>query len=210
MRTLLAAIAAVAIMGCGSHPQQRMANSVISATPSPTPAVRHTVHPRVAVATPARITTTPRSSPLPTAPPAVVRTPSATASLRPTTTPAATAAPTQTPSPTPVPTATSPDAIPELPSDAAPQIVAMHIDRTTVRGGDTVSGSVITSSNVASVEARIGYYSIPVPKVGEGRFALNYIVPHLPFFMHRTYTMSVIARNAAGVAVVRTIPIRVR
>ena len=88
--------------------------------------------------------------------------------------------------------------------------MALHIDRTTVRAGDTVSGWIVTSSNVASVEARIGYYSIPVPKMSIGHFALSYVVPYLPFFLHHTYDMMVIARNAAGVEVVRTVPIRIR
>jgi hypothetical protein len=209
MRTLLAAIAAIAIIGCARHVPQRQANPVVTATASSTPVVRRTPA-RLAVATPTPIPPKPRSSLPPTTPPTVVPTRSAAVSYRPTPTPAPTAAPTQTASPTPVPTVPSPDAILQLPPDAAPEITAMHIDRTTLRGGETVSGSVITSSNVASVEARIGYYSIPVPKVSIGRFALNYVVPYLPFFMHRTYTMEVIARNAAGVAVVRTIPIRIR
>jgi len=122
-------------------------------------------------------------------------------------TPAAAAPATATPA---VTTSSPAPAVPQLPPDAAPQIVALYIDRTTVRGGDTVNGSIVTSSNVASVEARIGYFSIPVPKTGEGRFAVRYTVPHLPFFLHRTYSMAVIARNAAGVAAVRNVAIRLR
>jgi hypothetical protein len=214
MRTLLAAIAAVAIMGCASQTQQRRADPVVTATASPTPVARRTPA-RLSVATPSPSPSPvrPRSAPpLLTSRSMAVQTPSAAASSRSAKTPTSvpTAAPIQTASPTPVPSAPTPDAILELPPDAAPQILAMHIDHTTVHGGDTVSGSVVTSSNVASVEARIGFYSIPVPKISIGRFAVNYVVPYLPFFLHRRYTMQVIARNAAGVAVVRTIPIRVR
>lgn len=214
MRTLLTAIAATAILGCASHAPQHPTSPVVTATVSPTPVVRR-AHARIAVATPSPTPVRLRSSlppaaPTPTAPPLVVAMRSPAASARPTITAEPTELPTQTPSPAPVPTVAVLDGILQLPPDAAPQITAMHIDRTTVRGGDTVSGSVVTSSNVASVEARIGYYSIPVPKIAIGHFEINYVVPYLPFFLHRTYTMQVIARNAAGVAVVRTIPIKVR
>ena len=93
--------------------------------------------------------------------------------------------------------------------DAPPRIVDVRLSNQTVRSGDTISGTVETSSNVASVEARIATFAIPVPKVGVGRFALRYIVPQVPFFLHGNYQMKVIARNSAGEEVARTIPITV-
>jgi hypothetical protein len=86
----------------------------------------------------------------------------------------------------------------------------MKIDKTVVSSGDTVSGTVETSLNVASVEARIANYSISVPKVAPGRFALSYEVPWIPFFFKRTYDMVVIARNTQGDATSRTVPITIR
>ena len=110
--------------------------------------------------------------------------------------------PTATPTPTPVP-------VVRLAPNAAPRIVAVHLSKETVHAGDTVSGTVETTSNVASVEARIATFSISVPKVGVGRFALNYVVPNVPFFWHGTYPMTLIARNTAGDAVRRVIHITV-
>ena len=78
-----------------------------------------------------------------------------------------------------------------------------------MHGGDTISGTVETSSNVASVEAKIATFTISVPKVRIGVFALNYVVPNLPFFFHGTYPMTVIARNTAGDAAQRVIQITV-
>ncbi len=49
-----------------------------------------------------------------------------------------------------------------------------------------------------------------VPKVSLGRFALSYVVPWVPFFWHGRYPMTLIARNAAGAAVERVIPITVK
>ncbi|MGB6986062.1 MAG: hypothetical protein WBD74_08850, partial [Candidatus Aquilonibacter sp.] len=60
------------------------------------------------------------------------------------------------------------------------------------------------------VEAKIATFSIGVPKVATGRFALNYVVPNVPFFFHGTYPMTVIARNTAGQSVERVIPITVQ
>jgi len=125
--------------------------------------------------------------------------PARTPELRVTATPAS--------SPTPSPT---PERVIRAAPNAAPQIEAVHLNSRTVHGGDTVSGTVVTSSNVASVEARIATFSIVVPKVGVGRFEINYVVPDVPFFFHGTYPMRLIARNTAGRAVERVIPITVK
>ncbi len=100
-------------------------------------------------------------------------------------------------------------AVPTASPNAPPRIVAVHITNQTVRSGDTISGTVETTSNVASVEARIATFSISVPKVGVGRFALSYVVPNVPFFLHGTYPMTLVARNTAGEAVERVVSITV-
>jgi hypothetical protein len=86
----------------------------------------------------------------------------------------------------------------------------VQVSETEVQPGDNVSGSVVTSSNVASVEARIGGYAVTLQKVGVGRFALTYKVGELPWFVRGNFTMQVIARNARGASVVRDIPLKVR
>lgn len=100
--------------------------------------------------------------------------------------------------------------VPRLPPDAAPQILAVAVSETTVQPGDTVSGRVVTTSNVASVQARIGGYAMTLEKTGVGRFALTYKVAPLPWFIRGTFTMRVIAKNTRGDAVERTIPLTVR
>ncbi len=87
----------------------------------------------------------------------------------------------------------------------------MRISNTTVTGGETVDGSVVASSNVASVEVRVAGYSRVMEKTGEGHFTIAISVPHLPFFLrNRTYTLYVIARNTRGDAVTDSLPITVR
>jgi hypothetical protein len=94
--------------------------------------------------------------------------------------------------------------------DAPPRILAMAMSTPVAHPGEVVSGTVETSSNVASVEARIAGYSSSMRKVGVGRFSLSYRVPNLPFFLHRTYTIEVIARNTRGDAVRTSVPITIR
>ena len=104
----------------------------------------------------------------------------------------------------------APRKVVRLPPDAAPRILGVTVSETTVQPGDRVSGRVLTTSNVASVEARVAGYSANFQKVGVGKFHLDYRVPHLPFFLHRTYTIEVIARNGRGDAATSSVPIVIR
>ncbi|MGB8151941.1 MAG: hypothetical protein WCE97_12195 [Candidatus Cybelea sp.] len=113
-------------------------------------------------------------------------------------------APSQTPWPAPTPT------IAILPPDAAPQILWWHLSSATPQAGDTLSVIVLTSSNVASVEVRVGGYSFNLPKTDVGRFEGAYAVPQLPFFMNHTLVLQIIARNTAGVPVENSVEIQVR
>jgi hypothetical protein len=100
--------------------------------------------------------------------------------------------------------------VPMLAPDAQPEIVALQLPSTTLFGGETVHGSVIASSNVASVQIKIASFSQVMNKVAPGRFEMSVLVPHTPFFLHRTYTLQVIARNARGDAVTESLPVSVR
>jgi hypothetical protein len=107
------------------------------------------------------------------------------------------------------PAAATPGVIRE-PPNSPPRIIALSLSTPVAHGGDVVSGFVETSSNVASVEARIGGYSSSMRKIGVGKFVLTYRVPNLPFFLHRTYNIEVIARNTRGDAVSSAVPITIR
>jgi hypothetical protein len=118
--------------------------------------------------------------------------------------PSASGAPSQVPSPAPTPT------IAILPPDAAPQILWWHLSSATPQAGDTLSVVVLTSSNVASVELRIGGYAFNLPKTDVGHFEGAYAVPQLPFFMSHTLVMQIIARNTAGAAATSNAQIEIR
>ncbi len=93
---------------------------------------------------------------------------------------------------------------------APPRILAMRFSSPQARRGETWSGTIITSTNVASVEVRTNLFSIDGPRraYGDFRFALRvYDVP--PIFI-RAYRLRVIARNAAGESVEEDLPFRIR
>ncbi len=187
---------ALALAACAPTTSSDSGNSASQASPPAAPSVAPVPAGMARTTSPAVVS--PSAKPTPVRTPKEAPTPSP---VRPTPTP------TQAAGPTP---AAAPSATALLPPNAAPEILGISIDKRVVHAGDTVSGSVETSSNVASVEARIAGFSISVPKVAEGKFALAYTVPSLPFFLHKTYTMEVIARNTAGAATSRTVPITVR
>jgi hypothetical protein len=110
------------------------------------------------------------------------------------------------PSPTPLATPT----ILSLPPDAPPQILWVHLSSATPRAGDTVLVIVLASSNVASVELRIGGFGQGMTKTDVGHFETSSQVPHLPFFMSHNLTLQIIARNTAGAAIERDLPLQVR
>jgi hypothetical protein len=97
-----------------------------------------------------------------------------------------------------------------LPPDAAPQILWVQVSSTTPRAGDVLSGVVLTSSNVASVEIRVGTFSVNMAKTDVGRFEASYRVPSVPFFVSHDFMMRIIARNTGGSATETSIPLTIR
>ncbi|HVN70237.1 MAG TPA: hypothetical protein VMU38_11385 [Candidatus Binatia bacterium] len=128
--------------------------------------------------------------------------------------PVAAAAPSPSPSPSAKQLAAmlppEPKGVERLPPQAPPQIIEIAVSQTDVSPGDRVFGRVVTSSNVASVQARIGSYSVSLVKVGVGRFELTYTVGPLPWFVRGNFSMQVIARNTRGDTVTRSVPLTVR
>jgi len=66
-------------------------------------------------------------------------------------------------------------------SDTDPvRIVSYVLSSTMIHPGDDITGDVVTSSNVASVTASVGSFSVAVPKVAQGRFHLQMKMPSVP------------------------------
>ena len=92
----------------------------------------------------------------------------------------------------------------------AVRILALHLSEKIVRAGDTVRGTVETTPNVEIVEARIATFAVHVPRTGRGRFAIDCVVPNVPFFLRRSYPITIIARDRHGASAQRTTTITVR
>ncbi len=97
-----------------------------------------------------------------------------------------------------------------LPPNAPPQILGMSISSNTVNVGDTLAGSVVASSNVASVEVRVATYSYTMVKVAPGMFTLAVRIPNIPKMFRKTYQLTVIARNTRGDATQLTTQLTIR
>jgi hypothetical protein len=94
--------------------------------------------------------------------------------------------------------------------DAPPRILAMRFSSGEVRRGETWSGAIVTSTNVASVEVRTNLFSIDVPRRNYGDFRFSLRVYDVPPIFIRAYRLRVIARNAAGGSVEEDLPFRIR
>jgi len=100
---------------------------------------------------------------------------------------------------------------PQLASpDAPPRIVAAWFSAPQVARGQTWSGRIVTTTNVASVEVRTNLFSIDVPRRGFGRFAFDLRVFDVPPIFLRAYRVRTIARNSAGVQTEEDFPFRIR
>ncbi len=113
--------------------------------------------------------------------------------------PVVTPTPLSSVSPAPAPVATP--AVVMLPPDALPQIQWIGLSSTIPHAGDTLAVTVLASSNVASVELRVGGYGMSMNKTDVGHFESTSQVPSLPFFMNHNGTLKIIARNSAGISI---------
>ena len=106
-----------------------------------------------------------------------------------------------------------PAALPSGPNvdfSARPTISAVWLSSLTLLRGDTWSGEISTSSNVASVEVRTDSFSFSVPRARIGDFAFSYPIPDLPPYLRRPFTLHIVARNAAGDASDEGVPIEIK
>jgi hypothetical protein len=118
-------------------------------------------------------------------------------------------------SPSPVATAVVADELRHVgatpPPHGYPKIHDIALSSTDIKAGSRVRSTVVTSTNVGYVEARIDNYNLAMHADGEGRFSLAYTVPWwLPPWLRHGYTLQIIARSIDGVEVIRPIGIRVR
>ena len=96
------------------------------------------------------------------------------------------------------------------PPHALPKILGIGLASHVIHSGQDVHAEVFTTSNVASVEARLASYGFNLTRVGVGHFALQYHVPDVPFYLKRDWPVSIIARNVDGRKATRQLTIVVQ
>jgi hypothetical protein len=146
----------------------------------------------------ATATPSPSPTPLPTATPLPV----------PTISPVPPATPMPVPTPWPTPTALPTPLM--LPVEAPPQILAVQVSDPVFHSGETVSGTVVTSTNVAAVQIHLAGRVAQIPRADAGIWQMTYRMPRVPFFMWGKYTAQIVAVNAAGVSATRDMTVSVR
>jgi outer membrane biosynthesis protein TonB len=192
---------------------QTPAAAVAQATPTPSPDATTTPVPTSTPSARPRPTATP--TPLPSATPLPVPTvtaPPPATPLPPLPTPWPTPTPMTTPAPlpSPVPTVTPLPTPLVLPPDAPPQILAVQLSDPVFHGGETITGTIITSTNVAAVEIRLAGHSMRMPRTDFGIWSMTYKMPHVPFFYRGRYTAQIVAMNSAGAQAEQDLTVSVR
>jgi hypothetical protein len=112
--------------------------------------------------------------------------------------------PAPSPLPTPMPTPLV------LPPDAPPQILAVQLSDPIFHDGETVTGTVITSTNVTAVEIHLAGRIGHIPRTAPGVWQMTYRVPLVPFFMRRDYTAQIVATNEFGASAQQELTVSVR
>lgn len=80
----------------------------------------------------------------------------------------------------------------------------------TIRPGSWFDGTIVVSTNVASVEVRTAAFSINSTHVAPGLYQFHTHVLELPPLSRRhSYELYIIARNTPGIAEVEVAPLRV-
>jgi hypothetical protein len=94
--------------------------------------------------------------------------------------------------------------------EAQPQIVVMWFPTLTLHPGMWFDGTIVVSTNVASVEVRTAAFSINTAHVAPGLYRFHTRILEVPPFSRRhSYELDIIARNAAGIKQVEQAPLRV-
>lgn len=96
------------------------------------------------------------------------------------------------------------------PPIGTPQILGASVSPTVVAPGMKVDAAVRTTPEVVTVVAKVAGQTIPVPRIGTGRFAGTTTVPFIPPFFHGKYDVTFIASNSRGVTTQAAVKIIVR
>jgi hypothetical protein len=108
-------------------------------------------------------------------------------------------------------------AVPPKPIDApwlydtdAPKIERIWLSERDFHAHDLARVQVTTTTNAASVEARIESYGRALRKASPGQFVGALRVPELPPFLRRSFDLRFIVRNSLGISRQEAVEVRLR
>lgn len=101
-----------------------------------------------------------------------------------------------------------PDGVPYAGPTDPVRIVSAVVSSQTPHAGDTVSATVVTTSNASAVTAQVGTVRMPLTKVAPGTFQEDVTIP--AWAPSGSYTVTIVATRADGVATSSTLPVDVR
>lgn len=109
--------------------------------------------------------------------------------------------------------AARPHALPTAPiaqPNAPPRIVRIWFSTLTLRPGSWFDGTIVGSTNVASVEVRTAAFSIDSSHVAPGVYRFHMRILELPpLSRRRWYELYIIARNTPGDQEIEEAPLRI-
>jgi hypothetical protein len=96
-----------------------------------------------------------------------------------------------------------------LSPNAPPRIIAVWMNDTNIRPGKRWIGTIVTSTNVASVEVRTESFSFTADRQRFGVFGFSQdILDVIPQY-RRSYVLHLVARNTGGDATERLVPVTI-
>lgn len=95
-------------------------------------------------------------------------------------------------------------------NNAPPVILAADFSSLDIKRPVVWSGTIVTTTNVASVELKTNQFSISVPRDAFGHFHFNLNVYDVPPEFVRSYVLRIIARNSAGTEQEEDVPMQIR
>jgi hypothetical protein len=93
---------------------------------------------------------------------------------------------------------------------AVPQILGATVSPSVVRSGTVVHATVRTTAGVVAVVAHAGGAAIGVPRIAPGLFSGSTTIPPLPSFVHGSYPVTFVARDARGASTQSAVGVTVR
>ncbi len=91
---------------------------------------------------------------------------------------------------------------------AAPKIIEIDFNDSTLHAPGPVAVRVLTSANVATVTGKLLGHDIPIPQSSPGVFIFTFDLPGVPFFIYGKHPIDFVAATADGKSTQSSVTVR--